>query len=89
MEWMPRLVGMGIDRQSRSFDVMAVSRPEGLGDLAALGLTLAEAKQLVVRVQQDVIAAQTGNQTVLLNDKIAMPDCACLIGTHACRPHPG
>ena len=44
---MLRLVGTGIDGQSRSFDVMEISRPDGLGDLANLGLTLAEAKQLL------------------------------------------
>jgi len=32
-----------IDCQSRSREVMAISRPDGLGDIAALGLTLAEA----------------------------------------------
>jgi hypothetical protein len=45
MEWMLRLVGMGIDGQSRSFDVTEISRPDGLGDLADFGLTLAEAKR--------------------------------------------
>ena len=34
MEWTLRLVGMGIDGQSRSFDVMTISRPDGLGDIA-------------------------------------------------------
>jgi hypothetical protein len=43
-EWTLRLIGTGIDGQSRSFDVTAISRPEGLGDIANLGLTLAEAK---------------------------------------------
>ena len=58
MEWTLRLVGTGIDGQSRSFEVMAISRPDGLGDIANLGLTLAEAKQLLVQVQQQVVAAQ-------------------------------
>jgi hypothetical protein len=31
------------DGQSRSCEVMAISRPDDLGDIAALGLTLAEA----------------------------------------------
>jgi hypothetical protein len=44
MEWTLRLVGTGIDGQSRSFDVMPISRPDGLGEIANLGLTLAEAK---------------------------------------------
>jgi hypothetical protein len=51
MEWTLRLVGRGIDGQSRSFDVMAISRLDGLGDIANLGLTLAEAKLLLAQVQ--------------------------------------
>jgi hypothetical protein len=59
MEWMPRLVGTEFDGQSRSFDVMEISRPVGLGDTASLGLV--EAKQLLARVHQAVVAAQTDN----------------------------
>jgi hypothetical protein len=51
MEWTLRLVGTEMDGQSRSFDVMEISRPDGLSDIANLGLTLAEAKQLPVQVQ--------------------------------------
>src|SRR3954452_3193265 len=58
MEWTLRLVGMETDGQSRSFEVMAISRPEGLGEIANLGLTLAEAKQLLVQVQQQLVAEQ-------------------------------
>jgi hypothetical protein len=84
MEWMLRLVGTGIDGQSRSFDVMEISRPDGLGDLANLGLTLAEAKQLLARVQQDVVAAQADNQAMF------RPDCqSCGGGCHVkdWQPH--
>jgi hypothetical protein len=59
MEWTLRLVGTEIDGQSRSCEVMAISRPDGLGDIASLGLTLAEAKQLLVQVQQEVVAASS------------------------------
>ena len=59
MEWTLRLIGTGIDDQSRSFEVTALSRPDGLGDTANLALTLVEAKQLLVQVQQEVVAAQT------------------------------
>src|SRR5713226_7525795 len=65
MGWVLRLVGTGIDGRSRSFDVMEINRPEGLGDIVNLGLTLAEAKQLLARVQQDVVAAQADNHAVL------------------------
>jgi hypothetical protein len=64
MEWMLRLVETGTDGQSRSFDVMAISRPDGLGDLANLGLTLVEAKQLLAHVQRDVVAAPAGNHAM-------------------------
>jgi hypothetical protein len=69
MEWTLRLIGTGIDGQSRSFDVMAISRPEGLGDIANLGLTLAEAKLLLVQVQQEVVAAQAHRHAMF------RPDC--------------
>src|SRR6201987_4862923 len=58
MESTLRLVGMGIDGQSRSFDVMTISRPDGLGDIADLGLTRAEAKLLLAQVQQQLVAEQ-------------------------------
>ena len=69
MEWTLRLVGMGIDGQSRSFDVMAISRPDGLGDIANLGITLSEAKQLLVRVQQQVVVEQANTHATF------RPDC--------------
>jgi hypothetical protein len=69
MEWVLRLVGTGTDGHSRSFDVMEISRPDGLGNIACLGLTLAEGKQLLARVQQDVVAAQTDSHATL------RPDC--------------
>ena len=58
MEWTLRLVGTGMDGQSRSFDVMPISRPDGLDEIANLGLSLAEAKLLLAQVQQQVVAAQ-------------------------------
>ena len=57
---MLRLVGTGIDGQSRSFEVMAISRPDGLGDIANLGLTLAESKLLLGQVQQQLVAEGSG-----------------------------
>ena len=69
MGWVLRLVGTGIDGQPRNSDVMEINRPDGLGDMANLGLTLAEAKQLLARVQQEVVAAQADNHAML------RPDC--------------
>jgi hypothetical protein len=51
MGWMLRLVEMGADKGERGVDVMEIGRSRSLGDIAALGLTLAEAKQLLARVQ--------------------------------------
>ena len=62
MEWVLRLVGTGINGQSRSFDVIGFSRPDGLGDIANLGPTLADGKRLLAEVQQVVVAAQGDDQ---------------------------
>jgi hypothetical protein len=64
MDWVLRLVGTGIDGHSRSADVMEINRPDDLGDIGQLGLTLAEAKQLLARVQQEIVAAQADNHAV-------------------------
>jgi hypothetical protein len=53
------LVETGVDGSSRSVDVMAIDHPGDLGDIAALGLTLAQGKQLVALVQQEIVTAQS------------------------------
>ena len=58
MGWVLRLVETGIDGSSRSVDVMAFDRSDDLGDIAALGLTLAQGKQLVALVQREIVTAQ-------------------------------
>ena len=84
MEWVLRLVETGIDGQSRSSDVMAISRPDDLGDLANPGLRLAEAKQLLANVQQDVVAAQAGNHALFRPD---CPSCGGRCHVKDWRPH--
>src|SRR3954453_1138864 len=54
-----RLVETGVDGSSRSVDVMVIDRPSDLGDIAALGLTLLQGKQLVALVQQEIVTAQS------------------------------
>ena len=84
MEWTLRLVGTGADGQSRSFDVMPISRPDGLGEIANLGLTLTEAKLLLAQVQQQVVAMQAHDHAMF------RPDCqSCGERYHAkgWRPH--
>ena len=75
MEWTLRLVEVGIDGQSRSFDVMAISRPDGLDDVANLGMTLSEAKQLLGQVQQQVVADQANTHAMF------RPNCRSCGGT--------
>src|SRR3954447_10648485 len=70
MEWTLCLVGTGIDGQSQSSEVMAISRPEGLGDIANLGLTLAEAKLLLAQLQQQLVAEQANTHAAF------RPDCS-------------
>ena len=43
---------------------MAVDRLGDLGDIAALGLTLAQDKRLVARVQQEIVTVQSRDQAV-------------------------
>src|SRR3954469_9563050 len=58
MGWVLRLVETGIDGSSRSVDVLAIDCPGDLGDIAALGLTLAQGKQLVALVQQEIVTSR-------------------------------
>jgi hypothetical protein len=64
MRWVLRLVESGVEGSSGSVDVMAIDRPGDLSDLADLGLTHAEGKQLLARVQQAVAAAQSRDHAV-------------------------
>jgi hypothetical protein len=74
MKWVLRLVETETDSPARGVDVLEISRPRDLGDIANLGLTLAEAKQLLARVQQAVVAAQAHDHAVV------RPDCSCCGG---------
>ncbi|GEO43184.1 hypothetical protein SAE02_73320 [Skermanella aerolata] len=53
MGWVLRLVETGVEGSSRSVDVMVIDHLGDLADIAALGLTLAQGKQLVAVVQQN------------------------------------
>jgi len=59
MGWVLRLVKTGADGSSRSVDVLAIDCPGDPGDIADLGLTLAQGKQLVALVQQEIATAQS------------------------------
>ena len=77
MRWVLRLVETEADSLGRGVDVMVISRSRDLGDIADLGLTLPEGKQLLARVQQAVVTAQAHGHVVL------RPNClSCGGGCH-------
>ena len=47
MAWILRLVKIGAEGDGHCTDVMEINRPDDLGDIADLGLTLAEGKLLL------------------------------------------
>jgi len=65
-----QLVETEAESRTRSVAVLEISRPANLRDIASLGLTLPEAKQLLARVQQAVVAAQARDHAAL------RPECA-------------
>ena len=68
-----QLVETGADRgdtQGRGIDVLELDRTRDLHDIANLGLTLPEAKQLLARVQQAVVAVQARDHAAL------RPECS-------------
>ena len=58
MKLVLRLVKTGIDGSSRSVDVLEIVGRRDPGDIAALGITLSQGKQLLGLIQQEVVAAQ-------------------------------
>ena len=58
MQLVLRLVETGIDGSSRSVDVLEIVGRSDPGDIAALGVTLSQGRQLLALIQQEVVAAQ-------------------------------
>jgi len=58
MRWVLRLIATGDDARCLSTDLVEICRPGGLGDIANLGLTLLEAKQLLASVQRAIVSGQ-------------------------------
>src|SRR5580698_7735451 len=69
VEWILRLAEAG--GEGPCVDIMEISKPDDLGDIANLGLTLAEAKQLLARVQCEISTAQAREHA------IQRPVCPC------------
>jgi len=62
---MLRLVKIGAEGEGPCADIMEIRRPNDLVDIANLGLTLAEAKLLLLaRVQREIVPAQAGTHAV-------------------------
>jgi hypothetical protein len=84
MGWVLRFVEAEADSLAAGDDVIEVSKRGPLCDIAHLGLTLAEAKQLLARVQQVVVAAQAKSYAA------SRPVCSSCNGRchiHDWRPH--
>jgi hypothetical protein len=61
--WIVRLVKTAVDGEEQCVDVMTISRPDDLSDIANFGLTLAEGKRLLAGLQQEIVAALVHFQT--------------------------
>jgi hypothetical protein len=68
--WTIRLVEIGADGEEQWVDVMQISRPDNLGDIANLGLTLAEGKLVLAGLQREIVAGQARGHAV-----VCRPDC--------------
>jgi hypothetical protein len=66
-----RLVKTGAEGAGPSLDVIEIDKPDDLGDIAHLGLSLAEAKLLLAGVQRQIVAAQARSPV------IRRLDCRC------------
>jgi hypothetical protein len=75
VEWILRLAAAG--GEGPCVDIMEISKPDDLGDIANLGLTLEEAKQLLARVQCEISTAQAREHAA------RRPVCCCRDGV--CR----
>ena len=69
MEWTLRLVQTGADGDERCTDVMAIKSSDDLADIADLGLSRSDAKQVLASLQQAIVAGQARDHAV------RRPDC--------------
>jgi hypothetical protein len=73
MGWVLRLVETGIDSPQRVIDVMNIGPFGDLSDIARLGLTLAEAKRILARLQRFRCAGCGHGETGVSGSHIADP----------------
>jgi hypothetical protein len=77
-----RLVKLGVDGEMQSTDVMEINRSDDIGDIANLGSTLAEVKQLLAG---GIVAAQAEVQATQL---ICLGSCSRSTPTRPCAVMP-
>jgi hypothetical protein len=92
MGWVLRLAETGPDAAAESIDLIEIHRSSGLGDIANLGLTLSEAKELLARVQQAIVVAQAPRQLHARGSAylfcVILPDAALLAIIAFAEEHP-
>ena len=78
MKLVLRLVETGIDGSSRSVDVLEIVSRSDPGDIAALGITLSQGKQLLGLIQQEVVAARCRDVSLQIPPSHSRP-AACSV----------
>ena len=58
--WIVRLVQIGADGDEPFADVMTINRPDGLDDIANLGLTVADGKQVLAASNRRLLPPKPG-----------------------------
>jgi hypothetical protein len=69
VEWILKLAAAG--GEGSCVDIMEISKPDDLGDIVSLGLTIIETKQVLARVQREICTAQAREHAV------RRPVCPC------------
>src|SRR3954451_16927113 len=82
--WVLRLVEFGAEGEGSCADVVEISRPDGLVDIADLGLTLTEAKLVLAGVQREIVAAPARDHAVR---RPGCQRCAGVCRVKEYRPH--
>src|SRR3954470_17663251 len=70
---MLRLVETGAAGDGRSTDVMEITKLDDLRDIANLGLSLAEAKQVLAALQREAVAAQVRDHALPCAPAASLP----------------
>jgi hypothetical protein len=75
---------IGSEGDGQCTDVMEINKPDDLGDIADLGLTLAEGKLMLAGIQRENVAAQARDHAVRRPDCLR---CGDVCRVKDCRDH--